>query len=530
MRFKIFFYSLLVVILALILMGTVGYSSLKTIAYDQLEQQVYERAKLLTSELKDLEGINEIKGTFSAYYHTPDNYFWLVGSDGTILSYPDFPGTMEDKYMGRDSDVLSEIIKETNFAVIQNIEGQQRYIYAEQLEGGNIFILSQSLEGVNSVLTDYKTIVLGAGFIILLLTMGLLFFISREALKPLYELQDYAKNLAVGEYIDRADSLKEPDIIAVASILERFFTQANKEKDTDQNPMSGLPGNKSLYDNLFRVIESGEKFAVGFVDVNDFSAYNEKYGITRGDSVIRFLGVTLINAIKEKGNKDDKTFHLGGDRFFFLTTPNKVNQVCERFIEEYEKNILNFYDEKAKKSGLIVSKDKKGNIKEFPVMPVCIGIATNLKRPLVHPLQIGHIVGGIRNYLRDQQVSSYLLDRRITSREDELQGEKAPFPDEEVEEIRKEIELRETRELKILDEETKSFSNKIEEMETLESNAETSSEKEIDAESNEQSISSPEADNDNNTERENGANSDDNTRELTDGQPGKQGDSESPVS
>jgi len=255
---------------------------------------------------------------------------------------------------------------------------------------------------------------------------------SKELLKPLTDLKAFSKSLSVGEGFEKTASLKDSDIAPIVAVIERYYAQTREDKSLDQNPLSGLPGNKSLYDALFTRIEENKPFAVGFIDGNNFTTYNNRYGYERGDSVIRIIGTIT--------NNNDKIYHLGADRYFFISTPDKVQNICEKVIRDYDTQIVFQYDEEAQSRGYIVSTDKQGKSGEFAFMPICIGVATNTKRPLLHPIQVGHIVGEIRKFLRDRQKSDYLIDRRHTDREEEYRGEMAPFSKEELEAAMREIE------------------------------------------------------------------------------------------
>ncbi len=297
-----------------------------------------------------------------------------------------------------------------------------------------------SPDAITTLVEEYRPLLVYTGAGVVFVALIALMLLSRETLKPLNHLVEFSRKISTGEDAEKTPSLKDPDVAPIVAALERFHAQVAKDKTLDQNPLSGLPGNKSLYDDLFRRIEKKEPIAVGFIDANNFTAFNNRYGYERGDSVIRFMGTCALNAIKELGNKDDKFYHLGGDRYFFVSTPDKVKQICEKIIHDYDRQIVFFYDEEDQNRGYIVSEDKMGNKGEFAFMPICIGVATDTRRPLLHPLQIGHIGGEIRKFLRDRKKSDYLIDRRKTDREEEHEGKLAPFTREELEQVKMEIE------------------------------------------------------------------------------------------
>jgi len=67
----------------------------------------------------------------------------------------------------------------------------------------------------------------------------------------------------------------------------------------DNNPLTRLPGNTSIQ----RAIEEsmGWPLAVCYVDINHFKPYNDVFGFSHGDEVIRMLARIMSNAVRETG-------------------------------------------------------------------------------------------------------------------------------------------------------------------------------------------------------------------------------------
>jgi len=126
---------------------------------------------------------------------------------------------------------------------------------------------------------------------------------------------------------------------------------------------------------------------------------------------------TLVtNIVKEFGNKEDFVGHLGGDDFIFITSPDKVDKICEEIIASFDKQILLYYtEEDIQKSGF-AWRDKEGTIKKFPLMTLSIAVSTNEKRQIIHPLQISQIFSELLIYLKKRPGSKYFRDRRVRDR------------------------------------------------------------------------------------------------------------------
>ncbi|HBG18191.1 MAG TPA: diguanylate cyclase response regulator, partial [Desulfobulbaceae bacterium] len=59
--------------------------------------------------------------------------------------------------------------------------------------------------------------------------------------------------------------------------LERLYTLA-----LDANPLTGLPGNNSIIKNIEAKLQAGDSSCVIYTDIDNFKAYNDKYGFARG--------------------------------------------------------------------------------------------------------------------------------------------------------------------------------------------------------------------------------------------------------
>lgn len=440
MRFKTFLYHFIFVTFVIIIAVSSGYFSLRSVLYSSLKNKIHQKASFLTALLENPDKKGKEASVINDYGRTEEGYCWIADSKGRIIAYPEIQSQLAPQYYEIDKNQITALAaKDDTPAFIYGSEFERRMIFSEKLSDGNYLILSSPVKEEDKIAADYLSVAVLSGIFLFIFSFFMLIYLSGAALKPFTALQEYASNLVIGEYIDRASSLKDADVRALASVMEELYKSSCTPKPADQNPLTGLPGNKSLYDVLFKKIETGEPMAIGFADCNNFMAYVNKYGSEKGDLVVGFMGAVIIDAITEKGNKDDKIYHLGRDRFMFITTPEKVHQICEKIIADYDAGIYSYYDEEALKQGGIDSKDREGKTGKFPIMPICIGVATNTSRTLSHPLQIGHIVGEIRSHLRDLNRSSFLIDRRMIEREEEKSGEKAPFTQSEIELVRQEI-------------------------------------------------------------------------------------------
>jgi GGDEF domain-containing protein len=439
-RFKNFIYHFLLVTVVICMMGAASYFNLINILYTQAEQQAVRQMESLAAELNNPKNSHRLQDIIEQYREKSDGYSWVIDKNSNYVLYPSWHDVVNPYYRQRESlEVNDRVVQNYVSAFIAGEGRERRMVVSQTLNSGNYLVVTRNMDKTDAAISSYKDYVLTFSLLFLLVSLVVLYVLSREIFKPLRALQDYSESLLVGEYLEKAESLKEPDVVSVAVVLERFNKESRDIKYHDANPLSGLPGNKSLYDRLFRRIESKEPMAVGFADINNFKAFKNRYGNEKAESVIRFVATTIVNALSENGTPSDNLYHLENERFIFVTSPDRIDQICQNIIEHYDNQIKYFYDEKSREVGFIISKNKEGVTGEYPVMPICIGVATNVNRPMRHPLQVGHIVGEIRNYLKGQNKSGYLIDRRKSERETELEGSMAPFSKDEIVQVEQKL-------------------------------------------------------------------------------------------
>jgi len=183
-------------------------------------------------------------------------------------------------------------------------------------------------------------------------------------------------------------------------------------RDLEANPLSRLPGNVSILNELSARLENNTKFAICYLDIDKFKSYNDKYGFEHGDEVIRETARILIKSTQDLGNPSDFIGHIGGDDFVIVTTPDVVDDLCKRIIAEFEKKSPSFYNETDRKNGYIIGSDRQGKEQKMPLLSISIGVVTNQFRKIEHVAQIGEIGAELKSYAKSLERSNYVKDQR----------------------------------------------------------------------------------------------------------------------
>ncbi len=243
----------------------------------------------------------------------------------------------------------------------------------------------------------------------------------RTIVWPIKLLNIATKDIASGN-LDLNVSIKTNDEIQELGETFNEMTIAlkkMKEKAENANPLTKLPGNTTIREEIENRIRRNEKFVAIHVDLNDFKAYNDKYGIGKGDEVIKFTSRVLDKAVKEKGNSADFMGHEGGDDFFVLTTPDKAEAISAQTIAEFDSQIKNFYSEEDLRAGYIMARNRRGEVVRFPIMSVSLAGVTNQHRPISSYGELTNIAVEVKNRAKMEGKSIFFLDRRKSDRRSE---------------------------------------------------------------------------------------------------------------
>lgn len=183
-------------------------------------------------------------------------------------------------------------------------------------------------------------------------------------------------------------------------------------RDLDANPLTKLPGNVSILKELALRIKSQKKFSVAFADLSKFKEFDDYFGFDKGDKAILLNARIILRAIEEKGNPTDFIGHIGGDDFIFISTPECIENISAKVIEEFDKSVGVFYTQEEKDRGYIITKNREGELTKIPPLSISIAIVSNESRIFDHVGQIIQTGAELKSYAKTFKKSIYVKDRR----------------------------------------------------------------------------------------------------------------------
>jgi len=178
------------------------------------------------------------------------------------------------------------------------------------------------------------------------------------------------------------------------------------------SPLTGLPGNIRIQEEIERTVREDRPFAVLYSDLDNFKAYNDQKGFVRGDRLIQATARIIQDAVVEYAGSDGFVGHVGGDDFVAVVPPEIAEEVAKRIVERFDAQIHEFYEPEDLERGYVEVEDRKGVLQRLPLAGVSIGIATTSVRTFAHYGEAVSVATEMKQFAKRDSGSSYAVDRR----------------------------------------------------------------------------------------------------------------------
>ncbi len=182
----------------------------------------------------------------------------------------------------------------------------------------------------------------------------------------------------------------------------------------ESNPLTGLPGVGVLERELLRRLPERGRLAVVALDLRHFKAYNDCYGYARGDGVLLLLRDTLLAVLREHGGPEDVLSHLGGDDFFLVTIPARMEALVTAAQERFDHLAPRLYDTQDRAVGGVTVITRTGEERLVPLTRLVAVAVTNEAEDVDHPGQVSAILAELKEYARRTEKTGLVGDRRHT--------------------------------------------------------------------------------------------------------------------
>ncbi|GBC86544.1 Transcriptional regulatory protein WalR [bacterium HR12] len=178
------------------------------------------------------------------------------------------------------------------------------------------------------------------------------------------------------------------------------------------SPLTGLPGNIRIQEEIERMVRERRPFAVLYCDLDNFKAYNDQKGFVRGDRLIQATARIIQDSVVELAGSEGFVGHVGGDDFVAIVPPDVAEPIAKRIVERFDAQVHRFYDPEDVERGYVEVEDRKGVLQRLPLAAISVGIATTAVRTFAHYGEAVAVATEMKQFAKRQACSSYAIDRR----------------------------------------------------------------------------------------------------------------------
>ncbi len=148
----------------------------------------------------------------------------------------------------------------------------------------------------------------------------------------------------------------------------RLASDAEVSTAREQNPLTHLPGNRSIAQHIEEILSRMGPQTLVFFDFNNFKAFNDSYGFAAGDRALTMFA----DLLRKAHAKTSFVGHIGGDDFFVSLAQEEavsagiIRGLCAKFASDAE----SLYSAADRAAGGIVAIDRFGHERFFPLLRV----------------------------------------------------------------------------------------------------------------------------------------------------------------
>ncbi|MGL3606303.1 bifunctional diguanylate cyclase/phosphodiesterase [Rhizobium sp. G187] len=181
-------------------------------------------------------------------------------------------------------------------------------------------------------------------------------------------------NMEGSDCVILTENMRYAGIVSAASLI-RIINEKQLKTAQDQNPLTGLPGNRAIRDFMRDSALDGDttRFFC-YCDFDHFKPFNDHYGFHQGDHAISLFAALMRRYFFSDG---DFLGHVGGDDFFIGVTDwtrEDLTEILDRLLSDFHDDVIGLYSAADRQAGRIRGEDRLGRERDFPLMRCSIGV------------------------------------------------------------------------------------------------------------------------------------------------------------
>lgn len=230
-------------------------------------------------------------------------------------------------------------------------------------------------------------------------------------------IEQVSKELTAAMRNDQAFVITDEGLyFGLATVLDLLeeITRLQIHNAKHANPLTLLPGNVPINEWINRLLADKQAFCVGYFDLDHFKPYNDVYGYSAGDTIIKAVAETLSKHISAEAGH---VGHIGGDDFIVVFISDDWFDRCQAILNDFQRRVPEFYGPDDVTAGGFHSEDRHGQKQFFPLLSLSVGLVDAHSTRQCHShVDIADLASEAKKQAKKLPGNSVFINRRLRDR------------------------------------------------------------------------------------------------------------------
>lgn len=183
----------------------------------------------------------------------------------------------------------------------------------------------------------------------------------------------------------------------------------------ERNPLTNLPGNRAIEKWLGEILDR-PPFTIIYADLDRFKEFNDVYGFSQGDQIIKLAAQVLTQAFSDSA-QTRMIGHIGGDDFVIICDSILPDALHERACRAFDEGKRTFFAGEDAERGYYLAQNRKGDQERVPLVTISLAVLTSDNiRGHISLDEVAHVAASLKKRIKkinaEKNASGFLHDRR----------------------------------------------------------------------------------------------------------------------
>ena len=190
-------------------------------------------------------------------------------------------------------------------------------------------------------------------------------------------------------------------------IAFRIMAHVRRRQETHVNLLTGLPDVIIANNVLEHTLKEVDDWAILSIDLDNLRVYNETYGESRGDQMIKALAAVLKSVLTQ----DDFLAHRDSDDFILVTRSDRAEATAEEICRRFDFIGPRFYTKEDAQRSYVIGIGSKGIRRRVPLVSISIGVTAKGRRNFSSAVEVLQVARDMRYLAKSKKGSDWVSDR-----------------------------------------------------------------------------------------------------------------------